>query len=229
MTKPAGTPRKKPEARRRKADARFIGSSPSHDQTRLCQLNLSPPSLRNEVTIVPIGNSWPTSPDSSTTRTTQAGVDTVRGFYLGSTSYAAVFTEDRPLPAALLEQPSERLSITPSLSNGQIGQRHCQHSVGRSIVSTLTPFSIYEKAVSLYFETKSAPALIGPLITSALPQIRKDLDRLNNGHDASKFYADMTKNSASPLKVPSTMLPSQFHTLFTGENLRWYVKSTYRV
>jgi hypothetical protein len=218
MTKPAGTPRKRPEPRRRKADARSADLS---GPGILTPLTLSPPTLRNNVCPVPTNNAWPTPPESAT-RTSQTGPDQSRTFFLGSTSYAAVFTEEQPLPDTVHEQPSERQGVTPSSSSRNIGHRHCQFALGHSIVSTLQPFSFFERSLKNYFDAHKANPLIGPLIMSALPQIRKDLEQLlAAGSDAYSLYAEITRNTARPMKVPSTMRPSEFHTLFTGKNLRW--------
>jgi hypothetical protein len=218
MTKPAGTPRKKPEPRRRKADVRS-----SQDIGRLTSLTLSPPSLRNEVDAVPVGNSWPTPPNSAS-RARQSASDPVRSFYLGSTSYASVFQEDGPLPDTVHQQPSERMSATPSqVSSKSMGTtRHCQIGVGHSVVSRLSPFSFFEKAIESYFEASVSSLLIGPLVLSLLPQLREDVQQLTApGADIARMYADMTRNTAKPLKIPPTMLPSEFHTVVTGDNLRW--------
>ncbi|KAF1845804.1 uncharacterized protein K460DRAFT_406038 [Cucurbitaria berberidis CBS 394.84] len=221
MTKPAGTPRKKPEPRRRKADGRPVDTRSSRGHGRLTSLTLSPPTLRDDIGTVPVPNSWPTPPESAT-RTTQTGSDPARSFYLGSTSYAAVFTEERPLPDTVHEQPSERVNVTRSASSRSMGSRHCQIGAAYTIVSTLTPFVFFEKSLNMYFENQKASAFIGPLILSALPRLRLDLAQLvAAGNDAHPLYAEMIKNTARPLKVPSTMLPSEFHTLFTGRNLRW--------
>lgn len=221
MTKPAGTPRKRPEPRRRNIDARSANLALSRGQGRLTSLTLSPPTLRNDIGAVSGQPSWPTPPESAT-RTAQAGSDTARSFYLGSTSYAAVFTEETPLPDTVHEQPSERLSVTPSASSKGVGNRHCQIGLGHSIVSALIPFSFFEKSIKMYFEQQKAPALVGPLIHSAMPHIRKDIEQLlAAGSDAPLLFGEMTRNTARPLKVPQSMLPSEFHTLFTGKNLRW--------
>ncbi|KAF2134333.1 hypothetical protein P153DRAFT_331434 [Dothidotthia symphoricarpi CBS 119687] len=221
MTKPVGTPRKKPEPRRRRAEARFGEVQAPRNHGVLSSLALSPPTLRNDTGTVPVSNSWSTP---SATTTTQAETDSepVRSFYLGSTSYASVFTEERPLPDAVHEQPRERINITPSSSAQNMGTRHCQFGIGHSIVSQLAPFSFFEKSVHMYFSTRMASALVGPLILSALPQLRDDLELLKAaGSNPYPMYAEMIRNTIRPLRVPSTMLPSEFFTLFTGTNLRW--------
>ena len=223
MTKPAGTPRKKPEPRRRNPDARCAKPRMLRSQERLASLVLSPPSLRNDNSTVLASNARPTPPESATAMI-QSGADPARSFYLGSTSYAAVFNEDCPLPDSVHEQPPERVRATPSRSSRTVGHRHCQFNMGGSIVSSLTPFSVFEKSAKMYFETHRASALIGPLVLSALPQLCKDLKQLvAAGSDAYLLYVEMTRNTARSLKVPTSMLPSEFHTLFTGKNLRWEI------
>ena len=212
MTKPAGTPRKKPEPRRRK-----LSGHPGSE--RLAPLTLSPPTLRNDLV-----NSWPTPPETTTrTGCAKPQQDPTRGFFLGSTSYASVFVEEQPLPDSVHEQPSERTSRTPSVSDRTVlGSRHCQIGIGHSIVTKLLPISFFEKSFKLYFEHQKASALIGPLVISALPQLGLDLAQLANPeNDAAAMYAEMTRNTARPMRVPANMPPSEFHTLWTGKNLRW--------
>lgn len=127
------------------------------------------------------------------------------------------------LPDTVHQQPSERLSVTPSSSgSGLPGTRHCQMNMGHSVISRLTPFSFYERSLKMYFDSCVSSALVGPLILSFLPQMREDLKQLTfPGNDKHHMYTEITKNTAKPLKVPSNMLPSEFHTLLTGPNLRW--------
>jgi hypothetical protein len=74
----------------------------------------------------------------------------------------------------------------------------------------------------MYFAMHKDPALVGPLFLSAIPQLRKDVEQLHAaGSQAYPLYAEITRNSARPMKIPSDMRPSEFHTLFTGKNLRW--------
>jgi hypothetical protein len=108
------------------------------------------------------------------------------------------------------------------MSNRNAGTRHCQMSVAHSVVARLNPFSFYEKSVIRYFDQRITLAYVGPLIKSFLPQLRTDLEQLNApGSNIAEMYHDMTKNTAKPLIAPPDMLPSEFHTLVTGSNLRW--------
>lgn len=168
-----------------------------------------------------IGNSWPTPPSSAPR---QSATDPVRSFYLGSTSYASVFAEDGPLPDTMHQQPSERMSATPSsVSSRSMGTRHCQIGVGHAVVSRLSPFSFFEKSLKMCFDDKvSSAPFVGPVILSLLPQLHQDVQRLTApGADIAQMYAEITRNTAKPLKISSKLLPSEFHTTMTGENLRW--------
>ena len=224
MTKPAGTPRKQSESRRR-AKPRYSETRESrgHENT---PLHPSPTTIhRNDIGPVNIpsshtGNGWPTPPES-TARTTHSS-ESQRSFYLGSTSYASVFAEERPIPDSMHEQPPKSMSATPSITSRVTASRHCQMGIAVQIISKLVPFSLFEKLIRLYFEINRASFLVAPLVLSALPQLRIDLERLSqDGFDACAAYSDITRNTIRPLKVPPSLPASEFYTLWTGKNLRW--------
>lgn len=84
------------------------------------------------------------------------------------------------------------------------------------------PFSLFEKSIVKYFEINKASALEGVLVTVSLPQLLIDIKEIHAaGSERFSIYADITRNSRRPIKIPSNMLASEFHTLFTGSNLRW--------
>ncbi|KAF2003421.1 hypothetical protein P154DRAFT_86277 [Amniculicola lignicola CBS 123094] len=244
MTKPPGTPRKQSEPRRRvvrpryseQADTRGHGDHApidgNLDTTHQTQAPLgglldtiqrsSESDIRSTITN-PHSSSivWPTPPDSMSIGV-QRSPEASRSYYLGSTSYASVFAEEQPIPDSLHEQSIQRADETPPALSNAYGSRHCHIGVGRSIISKLYPFSLFERSVELYFELNKACAIVGPLVTLAMPQLRIDLERLTQtASNPYASYVEITRNTIRPLKVPSSMLASEFHTLFTGQNLRW--------
>ncbi|CAI6341435.1 unnamed protein product [Periconia digitata] len=229
MTKPPGVPRKKPEPRRRPAERR-LSKARDLEATSSPVSNLSPSVLRIEVPVARPAetiNMWP-SPPESTPKTAPGNPEEAcrRTFFLGSTSYASVFVEERPLPESIHDQPPERITATPSLPADQnaTGSRHCRMSIGTTILSKLKPFSFFARAVERFFEISQGGSLVGPLIISALPQLSQDLQRVTSGCPrSSTACADITRNTTCPFKVPSDMVASEFHTLFTGPNLRWEI------
>lgn len=140
MTKSAEAPRKKSEPRRRKLSA--------HPE-RLAPLTLTPPTLRTDLV-----NSWPTPPETSIrTACAKPNQDPARGFFLGSRSYASAFVEEQPLPDGVHEQPSERTSRMPSVSDRTVlGSRYCQTNICHSIVTKLLPILFLKKSFKLCFK-----------------------------------------------------------------------------
>jgi hypothetical protein len=249
MTKPPGTPRKQPEPRKRVVKPRNSVPRESRGHQSITPLlsptitfpnNASPivgqagggPDALGNAAASVVSATWPTPPESAT-RSTQSSEGT-RAFYLGSTSYASVFAEEgRPISESVHPDPehverttrailddSSRTSAFPSKLTGS---RFCQMGVGQSIIAKLNPFSLFEKSTKMYFSINKASSLEGPLVISALPQIREDLELLKSltGDSLYAAYAEMTRNTARPLKVPATMTAPEFPTLFTGRNLRW--------
>jgi hypothetical protein len=242
MTKPPGVPRKKPEPRRRAIERRHSEAQgqniPASFMSSLrafssldASLDTQVPSTRNEDAEPEPVNMWPTPPESRSRcsgPTKDSTDDSGRSFFLGSTSYASVFADERPLQESVQhqEQPPERMSATPSVVanklTGTTGTRHCQRSIGSVIISKLDNFDFFVRSVEMHFAVHHVAALVGPLITSTLPQLRQDLKQLSSvASDPYPAYAEITRNSARPLKVPGSMLASEFHTLITGQNLRW--------
>ncbi|PVI00547.1 hypothetical protein DM02DRAFT_388285 [Periconia macrospinosa] len=224
MTRPPGVPRKKPEPRRRTMEKR-ISKAPHYEAITPPDTDSSPSVIRIELPLpkptCPV-NMWP-SPSEIASKATQGTNEETcrRAFFLGSTSYASVFVEERPLPESIHEQPPERITATPSLPADQsnTGSRHCRMSIGTTILSKLSHFSFFKRAVERYFWESTGASCIGPLVTSALPQLSRDLERL----DSYTACAEITRNTVNPLKVPSNMVASEFYTLFTGPNLRWEI------
>jgi hypothetical protein len=108
------------------------------------------------------------------------------------------------------------------MASGLEGTRHCRMSVGSLVIAKCEQFAFLERLVRTYFVINQGSAMIGPLITNALPQMRRDLEYIaSHADNPYPLLAEITKNSSLPLKVPSTMLASEFHTLFTGPSLRW--------
>ncbi|ORX97546.1 hypothetical protein BCR34DRAFT_165121 [Clohesyomyces aquaticus] len=226
MTKPPGTPRRQStEPRRRVVKPKHCETRETPGHGTLTPFHKSPTTALRLDDVSPVVSShpacaWPTPPES-VTKTAPNPPESIGSFYLGSTSYASVFAEDRPIPDSVHEQPPERLSaMPPVLANVKLGSRHCRLDICQSIISRLLPFSLFEKSVKMYV-SNSNPALVGPLIVFALPKLAQDLKELSVTDNPLAAYAAITKNTARPIKVPASMAASEFYTLFTGQNLRW--------
>ena len=208
MTRSLGIHFTKPKSQRSGSNA-HPNTTRGHDSRQSLSL-----ALQNEIGAPFIENAWPTPTQSSSAS---------RSFYLGSTSYASVSAQEQPLPNALHEQPPASAHGTATImGSGLEGTRHCHMSVGKLIISKCEQFTFLERLVRRYFVINGGSAMIGPLITNALPQMCRDLKYIaSHSNNPYPLLAGITKNSSLPLKVPPNMLPSKFHTLFTGASLRW--------
>lgn len=168
---------------------------------------------------------WQASVLTTTHRHIRSPAESVRPFYLGSTSYAAVFSEGRNVSSSIDGQSPETTITTPSLvSSGVRCGQLCEYGIGPAIIAKISSYSIYETSIKRYFETNRASALVAPLILSALPQLKRDIEQLAaRGNSLEAFCAEITNNTARQIKVPSSMTASSFHKLFTGPNLRWEI------
>jgi hypothetical protein len=190
MTRPLGVPCKKPKPRCRASNAHPIVTQ-GHDSRPSLSL-----ALRYEIGAPSIYNAWPTSPGSAT-RTTQSSSD-LRSLYLGSTSYASVFAQEQPLPNFLHEQPPASAHGTRTIkASGLEGTRHCHMSVGSLVISKCEQFAFLQRLVRTYFVINGGSAMIGPLITDALPQMRRDLEYIaSHSNNPFPLLAEITKNSS---------------------------------
>lgn len=168
---------------------------------------------------------WQASVLATTHRHIRSPDESLRPFYLGSTSYAAVFAEGQNISSSIDDQSPERTITTPSLvSSGVRCSQICEYGMGQAIIVKLSSYSIYETSTKQYFETNKASAFVAPLILTALPQLKRDIEQLvarGNGLEAA--CAEVTSNTSRQIQVPSSMTASKFHTLFTGPKLRWEI------
>jgi hypothetical protein len=215
MTRPLGVPYKKPEPRCRAVNA-HVEAVQGHDS---CP-SLSR-ALRNGVGVTSTSSAGPSLPGHSS-KITQSGSNTTT-FYFGSTSCASVFAQEHAQSNSSHEHtPASAHGILSISASGLEGTRHCHISVGSLVISRCKQFAFLERLVRAYFVANQGSSLIGPLILNALPQMHADLKYVASQlSDPYPLLATITKNSSLPLNVPSTMLPSEFHTLFTGSSLRW--------
>lgn len=88
----------------------------------------------------------------------------------------------------------------------------------------MSPFSMIEVSVRMYFSKMISPTVESIILMSALPQLRIDMEQLAKaGSDTIEIWAEMTRNTARSMEIPSSMRYTEYHTLYTGRNLRWEI------
>lgn len=174
-----------------------------------------------------VATAWLSPPESVSRSPAAAQTQSARSFYLGSTSYAGVFAEEGPIPESIQCHPEKPGHQTPTTCvRGEVvrgfGSRRCQVDVAESLVSKIPPFSLLESLLRFYYKSENlSTALDSPFLLNALPRLANDFKELSTAEDKHALYAKITRNTARPFHVPPDIRPSEFHTLYSGENLRW--------
>ena len=138
--------------------------------------------------------------------------------FLGSTSYAAVFTEGESQIG--LDTDDVHPAVVPASSPEDALVKE-----GAAVLALLSDFPVYEPFLEQWLDYARGIALTSPFIPQCLISIKSDLYnpfvRAKSGRALLYASEMLFKNSSKPLKMPSNMTFQQYHTLFTGENLRW--------
>jgi len=96
---------------------------------------------------------------------------------------------------------------------------------GAAVLALLSDLPIYEPFVEQWLDYARGIALIAPFMPQCMVSIKRDLYdpfvKARSGQALLHASEMLFKNSSKPLKLPPNMNFRQYHTLFTGENLRW--------
>jgi hypothetical protein len=72
-----------------------------------------------------------------------------------------------------------------------------------------------------YFSFSKTSTIPGPFATIAYRVVRRQLEEAEAQNLLVELLEKVTANTQEPFVVPPDMSPSVFHTLYTGDNLRW--------
>lgn len=163
-----------------------------------------------------------TSPDKS--RRSNPSLQPQPGF-LGSTSYAAVLTEsqshigleDEPDTGDTRDHELEPTASSPS--------KEALIKEGATLLALLTDLPLYLPFIDQWLEYARGLALIAPFMPECVESIQKDLYdpyvRAKSGQALLHASEMLFMNGAKPMKFDASMTFQRYHTLFSGENLRW--------
>ena len=98
---------------------------------------------------------------------------------------------------------------------------------GAAVLTLLSDFPTYEPVIHQWLDYAHGIALTAPFMPQCLMSIKKELYdpfvRARSGRALLHASEMLFKNSSKPLKMPPNTTFRQYHTLITGENLRWEV------
>lgn len=177
--------------------------------------SLPPQAVTRSIATPPTPSSGPSSPTSTP----------LTGF-LGSTSYAAVFTEQQAsLDVNLLAQ------YRSSTSQPQAPQRAKQDEdrirAGISLLSLFRELDILERFVEHWYIYAHGLPIMAPVVRIALASLRTNygemLSRPDNDASLANLAEKIFENTSLTMKVSPYISAQEYAALFVGENLRWEI------
>ena len=147
--------------------------------------------------------------------------------YLGSDLYASDIRENQHFGLASSGSLSEVLSSPDTTllpGRGHARPDRTQIESGNKLIGLLHPFSLFEELLHRLFLANHTFTVASPFFLGALPSVREVLERESNPKDEKEndlLSLKICENTFRPMHVPASITASNFHTLFTGQNLRW--------
>ncbi|KAF2113030.1 hypothetical protein BDV96DRAFT_497104 [Lophiotrema nucula] len=149
--------------------------------------------------------------------------ETYRPGYLGPTSFEAILPKHN-------DSPPFRNRVASHEPEG-IHDRMClQHPLTKSmriqmateVLKGLRNYRLIRDLVVLYYISCHAGIVAEPLVINAVNALKSTVDHydLTSTAPSPELVTKILDNSTRPLKIPATIEACDFHTLFTGENLR---------
>ena len=143
--------------------------------------------------------------------------------FLGSTSYAAVFTENSSQIGLDADHEVDGVQLDHSSSPSPEHEKRVKE--GAALLGLLSEFHRFEPFVEQWLDYARGLALIAPYMPACMASIKRDLYdpfvRARSGKALLAASEMLFKNSARPLKLEPHMSFMDYPTLFTGPNLRW--------
>ncbi|GKZ30493.1 hypothetical protein AbraIFM66950_009332 [Aspergillus brasiliensis] len=196
MTKPRDTP-KSGRLRRRSSGPSGLKSLPARDNP-----------LRQSV-----------SSSSTTTRI----VPSAETQFFGSTAFPAIITDDQNVVGRYLGQLSaqgipsneERLRHQDKYTDKQISE-------GTRVLNLLFEFPGFADSIHKYLELSYTCMVPHPFIKACIDSIQDTMQK-SRGNRLRQLVVTLFANTAMPLDAFTTVPAKDYHTLFTGPNIRWEI------
>ncbi|GKZ17202.1 hypothetical protein AbraIFM66951_009066 [Aspergillus brasiliensis] len=156
---------------------------------------------------------------SSTTRT----VPSAETQFFGSTAFPAIITDDQNVVGRYLGQLSaqgipsneERLRHQDKYTDKQISE-------GTRVLNLLFEFPGFADSIHKYLELSYTCMVPHPFIRACVDSIQVTMQK-SRGTRLRQLVVTLFANTAMPLDAFATVPAKDYHTLFTGPNIRWEI------
>jgi hypothetical protein len=90
------------------------------------------------------------------------------------------------------------------------------------LFTRLTASEFIADIVNAYFSFSQTSVIPSPFALSGLQVVRAQVEDAQQEPEGLEQLLDtVSENTTKPFEVPHDMSPNAFHTLYTGQNLRW--------
>ncbi|KAF2733558.1 hypothetical protein EJ04DRAFT_513067 [Polyplosphaeria fusca] len=147
--------------------------------------------------------------------------------YLGPTSYDAILPQDEDPSVSCGRAASEDLGPDQEMSHQHPFTKAMRTQMTTDVLKSLRYYPVILEAVVTYYTHCQAGVVAGPLVIQAVKALAQTVDKYNltNTSPAPELVSKVLENTGKPLHIPPDITADDFHTLFTGDNLRLEILS----
>ena len=96
---------------------------------------------------------------------------------------------------------------------------HVQLEYSSRLIKLMQPFSAIDDLVRQHYKTSQVLTVAAPLVLGSLPHVKAMLDQKYG--DVEVTVRTVNENTLRPYIIDASITATNFHSLFTGQNLRW--------
>ncbi|PYH35839.1 fungal specific transcription factor domain-containing protein [Aspergillus neoniger CBS 115656] len=165
-------------------------------------------------------NSLRESISSSSTARTVPRAETQ---FFGSTAFPAIISDDQNVVGRYLGQLSaQEFPSGADCPNYQEKYTEKQISEGTKVLNLLFEFPGFADSICRYLELSYTCMVPHPFIKACIESIQDTMQR-SRGNRLRQLVVTLFANTAKPLDAFTTLPAEDYHTLFTGPNIRWEI------
>lgn len=154
---------------------------------------------------------------SSTTRT----IPSAEAEFFGSTAFPAIINDDQDIVDRYTGQfRDQQISSNANHSQEQIPEK--QILEGITVLNLLVDFPAFTDSIHRYLELSYTCMVPDPFVRACVVSIQETIHG-SRGNRLRQLAVDLFINTSKPLDLFTPVPAKDYHTLFTGPNLRWEI------
>ncbi|KAB8257803.1 hypothetical protein BDV32DRAFT_140081 [Aspergillus pseudonomiae] len=143
--------------------------------------------------------------------------------FFGSTAFPAIINDDQDIVNRYAGQSRDQSILqfcNANYSQKQISEKQILEGV--AVLNLLIKFPAFADCIHRYLELSYTCMVPGPFIKACVLSIQETIFGLR-GKRLRQLAVDVSVNTSKPLNLFTPVPAKDYHTLFTGPNLRWEI------